>query len=192
VDNYLIKPIRRSDLFQAMVSVLRPSTAPLDTPLADSIALAAQALRILVVEDNMVNQKLAKRLLEKRGHNVTMANNGKEAVDAVERERFDVVLMDVEMPEMDGLTATGEIRQKHQETPRLPIIAMTAHAMKGDREKCLQAGMDDYVSKPVRPHELAETLGGENRGEIGAEVEVVGRDLDGASASCVSGSRIGD
>jgi two-component system sensor histidine kinase/response regulator len=121
-------------------------------------------LQILLVEDNLINQKLAARLLEKAGHVVTIAANGKEAVDQVAARPFDLVLMDVQMPEMDGYEATQAIRLSEQgERRHLPIVALTAHAMVGDREKCLEAGMDGYVTKPVQPPVLfaamAEALG---------------------------------
>jgi CheY-like chemotaxis protein len=105
-----------------------------------------------------VNQKLAVRLIEKRGHSVVAVNNGREAVDQVDRERFDLVLMDISMPEMDGLEATALIRAKYPGAGRIPIIAMTGHALIGDREMCLRAGMDSYVSKPIRPDELFSTI----------------------------------
>jgi len=121
-------------------------------------------LQILLVEDNPINQKVAARLLERAGHNVTIATNGKEALDCVFRRAFDLVLMDVQMPEMDGLEATMEIRRQEAGSPRrLPIVALTAHAMVGDRERCLEAGMDGYVTKPVQIQVLfqvmAEALG---------------------------------
>jgi CheY-like chemotaxis protein/HPt (histidine-containing phosphotransfer) domain-containing protein len=113
------------------------------------------ALRILLAEDNPINQKLAMRLLEKRGHSVTVVNNGREALEASEQQSFDVLLMDVQMPEMGGLEATARIRQRENSTSgHLPIVAMTAHAMAGDRARCLDAGMDGYVSKPVRKKDL--------------------------------------
>jgi CheY-like chemotaxis protein len=116
-------------------------------------------LRVLLAEDNAVNQKLATRLLEKQGHQVTVVPNGKEAVEAVRRGGYDLVLMDVQMPEMDGFEATAAIRQQEAATGgRMPIVAMTAHAMKGDRERCLEAGMDGYVSKPIQPRELIEAI----------------------------------
>ena len=106
-----------------------------------------------------MNQKLAIGLMEKHGHSVVVANNGKAAIAALASQEFDVVLMDVEMPEMDGLEATAVIRVKERQAGKhVPIIAMTAHAMKGDRERCLEAGMDDYVSKPIRAQKLFETL----------------------------------
>jgi CheY-like chemotaxis protein len=116
-------------------------------------------LRVLLAEDNPVNRLLAIRLLEKRGHSVAVAGNGREALDATEQRIFDVVLMDLEMPEMSGLEATVAIRRREQRTGmRIPIIAMTAHAMIGDRERCLGVGMDGYVSKPVRADELYAAL----------------------------------
>jgi CheY-like chemotaxis protein len=116
-------------------------------------------LRVLLAEDNPVNQTLATILLEKEGHQVVLAATGKEALAALERQPFDLVLMDVSMPEMDGLEATQAIRQQEQGSGRhLPIIALTAHAMKGDRERCLAAGADGYVSKPLQPYELYQTI----------------------------------
>jgi CheY-like chemotaxis protein len=123
-------------------------------------------LRILLAEDNIVNQKLALRLLEGLGYRAELAANGIEVIEALERQRFDVILMDVQMPEMDGLDATREIvRRWGADRPR--IIAMTANAMQGDKEICIEAGMDDYVGKPIRIEELVAAL---NRG-------VTGRDL---------------
>jgi CheY-like chemotaxis protein len=114
---------------------------------------------VLLAEDNAVNQRLALRLLEKQGHTVVVAINGKEAVEAVARERFDLVLMDVQMPELDGLEATALIRAQEQETGgHVPILALTAHAMKGDRERCLEAGMDGYLSKPIQTQEFVRAV----------------------------------
>jgi CheY-like chemotaxis protein len=116
-------------------------------------------LRILLAEDNTVNQVLAVRLLEKRGHKVTVAANGKEALAAIEKDSFDLVFMDVQMPEMDGFEATERIRANEKASGNhLPVIAMTAHAMAGDRERCIQAGMDDYLTKPIRSQELDDVL----------------------------------
>jgi CheY-like chemotaxis protein len=116
-------------------------------------------LRVLVAEDNPVNQRVIVRLLEKYGHAVTVTGDGRQALAALDREAFDVVLMDVQMPEMDGFEATKAVRDREAGGPRrTPIVAMTAHAMKGDRERCLAAGMDDYVSKPVQRSELQRVL----------------------------------
>ena len=126
---------------------------------AHSLRERRGGLRILLAEDNLVNQRLALRLLEKRGHSLTIANNGREALESLEKDAFDVVLMDVQMPVMDGFEATAAIREKERGTGKhQPIIAMTAHAMNGDRERCLAAGMDGYVSKPIQPQELFEAI----------------------------------
>jgi CheY-like chemotaxis protein len=114
---------------------------------------------ILVAEDNRVNQVLAQRLLEKRGHTVVLAETGKAALEAVEKQTFDLILMDIQMPEMDGLEATAAIRQREKISGKhLPIIAMTANAMIGDKEHCLQAGMDGYVAKPLSVNDLFSTI----------------------------------
>ena len=158
---HLMKPVKQSELFDVMVSALGvtatedavepPEKAPADVPLAP--------LRILLAEDSPFNQKLAIGLLEKHGHHVTVVDDGTKAVARVRQEPFDLVLMDVQMPHMDGLEATATIRQQEQETDRhIPIIAMTAHAMKGDRERCLEAGMDGYLSKPIYAQELLRTI----------------------------------
>jgi len=121
---------------------------------------AARKLRVLVAEDNPVNQKLAQHLLERRGHVPIVVGNGREAYEAVERDAFDLVLMDLQMPEVDGFLATAWIRTRERETnsARLPIIALTAHAMQGDRQRCLDADMDGYVAKPIKPVELFEVV----------------------------------
>ncbi|HEV3201680.1 MAG TPA: response regulator [Bryobacteraceae bacterium] len=120
---------------------------------------AARASRVLLAEDNPVNQRLALRILEKQGHRVTLAANGREAIEAWSKECFDIILMDVQMPQMTGYEATEEIRRIERGSGRhIPIVAMTAHAMKGDRERCLACGMDSYISKPVRARDLLDTL----------------------------------
>jgi CheY-like chemotaxis protein len=114
---------------------------------------------VLLAEDNLVNQRLVVRLLEKRGHRVVVAATGLEALKALEKESFDLVLMDVQMPDMDGLEATAAIREREKDTGvHQAVVALTAHAMKGDREKCLAAGMDGYLTKPIRPQELDQLL----------------------------------
>ncbi len=162
INAYMTKPVRRAELLEALAAILSGGMSrPADErpALQPSIQQTDRPLSVLLAEDNIVNQKVAVKLLEKRGHRVVVANNGVEAVSAVDASRFDVVLMDVQMPEMGGFEATGEIRRRQQASSgRLPIIAMTAHAMKGDRERCLAAGMDGYLTKPIRRHELFETL----------------------------------
>ena len=158
---YLTKPLKPSALFDALAGIFarnlvtpraEPAKAALDSEMA-----ANHPLRILLAEDNAVNQKLALRLLQQMGYRADVASNGLEAVESVERQSYDVVLMDVQMPEMDGLDATRAIRKlKTIWQPR--VVAMTANAMQGDREMCIAAGMDDYISKPIRVAELVEAL----------------------------------
>jgi two-component system, sensor histidine kinase and response regulator len=159
---YLTKPIKQSELFDAILTVLDIREAPQEernVVTKHSVREGRAALRVLLAEDNVVNQRLAVMILNKRGYDVVVAVNGKEAVAAVEQEAFDVILMDVQMPEMDGFEATASIRKKEKDTGgHIPIIAMTAHAMKGDRERCLAAGMDGYLSKPIRPDSLVATI----------------------------------
>ena len=157
----LMKPVKPSELLEAIgtslgAAVAGPESVPPGQPMEES---RPPTLRILVAEDSVFNQKLAVGLLEKYGHAVVIARNGKEAIGAWVAEPFDVVLMDVEMPEMDGFEATAVIRnQERLKGTHIPIIAMTAHAMKGDRERCLAAGMDDYISKPIRAQEVCAKL----------------------------------
>jgi PAS domain S-box-containing protein len=153
---YLTKPVKQSELLDAILTARHEAAGGADDHArAEAPPANTRRLRVLLAEDNVVNQRLAVKLLEKAGHAVTVAGSGREAVEAVEREPFDLVLMDVQMPDMGGFEATSRIRQREQTAGRhVPIIAMTAHAMKGDRERCLAAGMDDYVSKPVRAQDL--------------------------------------
>jgi CheY-like chemotaxis protein len=158
---HLIKPVKQSLLMNAIANSLSgPSVAAEEQKQAGRSrgeADVARALRVLLAEDNAVNQKFAIRAIEKAGHSVVVANNGREAVDAWQGEAFDVVLMDVQMPEMDGFEATSTIRKLEREqaaSAHTPIIAMTANAMKGDKQRCLEAGMDGYVSKPVKRQTL--------------------------------------
>lgn len=165
-------------------------TAPEDDPNQQAVLDKANklgTLRILLAEDNIVNQKLAHGVLSRQGHDVTIANDGGEAIDALEREQFDVVLMDVQMPGMDGFEATKAIRLAEKSTgKRQPIIAMTAHAMAGDRELCLEAGMDEYVSKPIRVNELMDKLN-LVLGDRG-QVSTVGQGNESASPNPITGS----
>jgi CheY-like chemotaxis protein len=151
----LHKPVKQSDLREAIAAALRLSAAsPAAAPIAGTPRQGRQ-LRVLVAEDNVINQKLARCLLEERGHEVTTVVNGREAIQVSERQHFDLVLMDVQMPELDGLEATAAIRRREAHTGRhLPIIAMTAYAMSGDRDRCLAAGVDGYLSKPIRGSDL--------------------------------------
>ena len=189
---HLMKPIKPGDLLHAIERTIQPSRATVNHPAEGGFRTFApdgqKRLRVLIAEDNRVNQHLAVRLLEKHGCTVVLANNGVEALVAFRREPFDVVLMDVQMPVMDGFEATGAIRRDENQpaktgngdraqavradgvtsireiTPsceaslHIPIIAMTAHAMKGDRERCMAAGMDGYVSKPIRAKELFDVV----------------------------------
>jgi CheY-like chemotaxis protein len=162
VTGYLIKPIKQSDLLYTISRVLKEPSALADRRsliTRHSIRESSLRFRILLAEDNPVNQKVAVKTLERMGHTVLLAANGKMALDAWAREPFDVILMDVQMPEMDGLQATREIRRRESGSgKRIPIVAMTARAMKGDEEECLAAGMDGYVSKPIKVQELSETI----------------------------------
>jgi two-component system sensor histidine kinase/response regulator len=155
---YLTKPIKASDLFDAICRTLdRTPVAPSKSVLTKSTAPSqpARLARVLVAEDNLVNQRVALGLLSRRGHTVTVVNNGREALDLLARETFDLVLMDVQMPVMGGLEATEAIRLREQESGgHVRIVAMTAHAMNGDRERCVAAGMDGYLSKPLEPRML--------------------------------------
>jgi len=170
---------QESELLETILEVLGLATpARAGALLADTPTLPPPAvrLRILLAEDTPVNQRLAVTLLEDRGHTVVVANDGQEALDILVRDAFDLILMDVQMPRMDGFQATAAIRAGEADTGRrIPILAMTAHAMKGDRERCLAAGMDGYISKPIRrravPRDRRGTVphGGRARAEAGAK-----------------------
>jgi CheY-like chemotaxis protein len=159
---FLTKPVKPAALRDALAVALggeveRPAPRPAERVVADADLGTRHPLRVLLAEDNAVNQKLALRLLERMGYAAEVAMDGTEAIAALEAADFDVVLMDVQMPELDGLEATRRIRERWPDR-RVRIVAMTANAMEGDRETCLAAGMDDYVSKPIRPDELAAAL----------------------------------
>ncbi len=159
---YLVKPVQQAELLSTIVQALGISIERNAHSLAVGprpMPQQSQALKILLAEDNAINQKVAVRMLEKLGHQVTVANNGQHVLLALEKHAFDVVLMDVQMPEMGGFEATGIIRKSELGSgSHLPIIAMTAHAMKGDRERCLEAGMDGYVAKPMQAKEIQEAM----------------------------------
>ncbi len=204
VDAHLVKPIAPDDLMEALqlVSGQRSESGPLFDPFvfSDRISLDESGpLEVLLVEDNPVNQELAERLLKKRGYHVTLANNGAEAVECFEKSRFDLILMDMQMPVMDGIEAAESIRSREmrrswvvsQDFKPVCIIAMTANAMDGDRDRCLQAGMNDYVSKPIKPQELyaaidrgldvesgPDVLPGEVPADFGANINVSETTLD--------------
>ena len=159
VKAYLIKPIKQSELRDAILAAISKGEEQKGRDALvtrHSLRENHRVLRVLLAEDNKVNQVFAKRLLEQRGHTVVVANNGLEALARLETATFDMVLMDVQMPEMDGFEATRAIREKEQSSGdhHLPILALTAHAMTGDQERCLAAGMDGYLSKPLHTAEL--------------------------------------
>ncbi len=181
VTHHLMKPVKQSELFSTMVSTLDESRSYVERGFRigvdDKESDESRPLNILLAEDNAVNQKLAQGILGSLGHEVTVANNGAEAVAMLSIDRFDLVLMDVQMPEMDGLTATRVIRNNEQSSGgHIPIVAMTAHAMKGDREQCLDAGMDDYLTKPIRLKELSLKL--REMFPISDPPEVAGKDAN--------------
>jgi CheY-like chemotaxis protein/HPt (histidine-containing phosphotransfer) domain-containing protein len=173
IEVYLTKPVRQSDLYDAIATVMgapprrRAESIPLVTHRTLREMQTGHRVHLLLAEDNPVNQKVASRMLERLGYRVDVAQNGIEALEALARNRYAAVLMDVQMPEMDGIEATAEIRRREREAASagqdedrtVPIIAMTANAMQGDREKVLAAGMNDYLAKPVRQEELNEVLG---------------------------------
>ncbi len=163
---YLSKPIRKGLLLDCLRRAYSPAGGPAEGPAClppspqPPEGPIPRKARILLAEDNEINQAVALKILEKFGYRADVARNGKEAVQALEREAYDLVLMDVQMPEMDGYEATAVIRDPASAVldHGIPVIAMTAHAMEGDREKCLEAGMDDYIAKPVNPKAVAEVI----------------------------------
>jgi len=169
VAGYLTKPVRQSRLFECLATVMgappqpaavtEPTLAPLVTRHSLDEAKARARRRVLIAEDNVVNQRLAVRMLEKAGYRTDVVANGREAVETLGRNMYDVVLMDCQMPEMDGFEAARAIRSAEADGGRrVPIIAVTASAMEGDREKCLAAGMDGYLAKPIKPEELETAI----------------------------------
>jgi signal transduction histidine kinase/CheY-like chemotaxis protein len=165
VSNYLIKPVRREELKDAIARALGAERTSQDHLASSAISLAAlrshtvSPSRVLLAEDNLVNQRLVQRMLEKAGHSVAVVGNGREAIEALKKGTFDLVLMDIQMPEMDGFEATRAIRESERlGSAHVPIVALTAHAMKGDQDRCLAAGMDAYLSKPIRTEDLFDIV----------------------------------
>ncbi|WP_435011571.1 response regulator [Tundrisphaera lichenicola] len=162
IGGWLSKPVRHSDLYDAVMDVLGPDDGflPVEAtqPMEADLKPMRRYLRILLAEDHPVNQKVAGRMLESLGHEVTIVGNGREAVESADSAQFDLILMDVQMPEMDGFEATAAIRLREGRGRRTPIIALTAHAMAGDRERCLGSGFDDYLSKPIQAATLQSAL----------------------------------
>jgi CheY-like chemotaxis protein len=190
IHSYLYKPVRRQELLAAILRALgHPQTiAP---PLTVTVAVPkVRSLHILLAEDNRTNQTVATRMLQKMGHTTVVAGNGKEVLSLLPLHRFDLVLMDIQMPEMDGLTATRKIRESERETQlHVPIVAMTAHAMKGDRERCIEAGMDGYVSKPISSKEITEAIAGIPRLQ-GEDTPVIGLEVRQPDAALSGAPRI--
>ena len=196
IQQYLIKPVSQPELLTALGAVFGVPGSTQVAPAAsvDTVSGSPRRLRVLLAEDSVVNQRLTRAVLEQRGHELVVADNGQEAVDAFVASPFDLVLMDVQMPVMDGFEATARIRAQETARARTPVIALTARAMKGDAQMCFDAGMDDYVSKPFKPRELLEVVARhfptvavdvEPRGESGVDMisreavlEYVAGDLD--------------
>jgi CheY-like chemotaxis protein len=170
----VFKPIKQSDLLNAMLTALKIEMIDEGT-VESAVQIPGQRpLQILLAEDSLTNQKLALGVLQKWGHILTIANNGAEAVKLSEQNAFDLILMDVQMPELDGFQATAAIREREQKAgTHTPIVAMTAHAMKGDREKCLAAGMDGYVAKPIRFRELQTAIAQFNSAPLDPDTNLV-------------------
>jgi CheY-like chemotaxis protein len=161
VKGYLLKPFRHRELLREISKCLGQGETPLSSPIPPILPTPRppQNIRVLLAEDNLVNQRLTQKLLEKEGYQVSLANNGQEAVTLHGQNRFDLILMDIQMPIMDGFEATAAIRATEQGSDRhVPIIALTAHAMKGYSEQCHAAGMDGYISKPINIEKFRQTL----------------------------------
>jgi CheY-like chemotaxis protein len=166
MSNYLLKPVRTEELKHVIAKALSKQGAPTlnggTGPLVPTFSPATLNVsdsRILLAEDNVVNQRLVQRILEKTGHQVVVVGSGREALEALKKQAFDLILMDVQMPEMDGFETTRAIRDNEMLTKeRTPIVALTAHAMKSDRERCLAAGMDGYLSKPIHAADLLRAV----------------------------------
>lgn len=161
IEAYMTKPIKQSELLNSITLITRKSPKEEKKALITkySIREAKKRLHVLVVEDNIINQKLAAHFLQKYGYSVSLASNGQEAINANKKDKFDLILMDIQMPKLDGLEATKIIRESEEKSKtHIPIIALTAHALKGDKDRCLEAGMDDYLSKPLKAEVLYKTI----------------------------------
>ena len=171
ITGYIVKPVKLSylkDVISFAMGQTKATTEERALSVTETVDMDTQSsaqegqmqsMRILLAEDNAVNQKLAVRMLEKRGHTVIVANNGKEALETLKKDHFDLILMDVHMPEMDGFETTATIRAHERGNGKhIPIVAMTALAIQGDKERCLEAGMDSYVSKPIKSKELYDVV----------------------------------
>ncbi len=167
IDKYLVKPVKQSKLLDSIMTVFAAEDQAKQTPVQSEMerkpstdnTAHQRKVKVLLAEDNRVNQLLAIKILEKKGHTVRVAEDGQKALKLLEQDTFDIVLMDVQMPVMDGFIATRKIRASKSKSANIPIVAMTANAMKGDKEKCLAAGMNDYLSKPFQPDELGDKIG---------------------------------
>jgi len=172
IEVYLSRPVRETELRDAILTALGKVPCSL-APIANAEQKSVKPSRILLAEDHPVNQRLATKILEKWGHEITVAPNGRRALEIYNQKSFDLILMDVQMPQMGGMEATAAIREVEKgRTSRTPIVAMTAHAIKGDREKCLAAGMDGYISKPINPDELFALIESFLTGEQAASAHV--------------------
>ena len=186
IARHLMKPITQAELWEAILTALGgaartpaalPTVSPLTEPAAD------RPLRILLAEDNRVNQRVALHTLEKQGHTVVVVGDGQAALTALAQAPFDLVLMDIQMPVLDGLAATAIIRAQEQtQGTHVPIIAMTAHAMRGDRERCLAAGMDGYVTKPLKAADLAAAIAQLQPAVSSPETRIVAPPVDVSAA----------
>ena len=187
ISAYLTKPVKQSELFDVIVSILSPREQPPSVaPRPRGASRSTRRLKVLLAEDNAVNQMLATRFLENLGHHATVVGDGRAALEAARAGRFDLIVMDVQMPDMDGFEATAAIREFEKTTgEHIPIIAVTAHAMKGDRERCLAAGMDGYVSKPIRVADLesaiTQAMAAKGTGDAGSTSKAEGCIIDEAA-----------
>jgi CheY-like chemotaxis protein len=194
VSQYLLKPVRESDLLNRIVDALapRPRAARMRKRAARvAVPAGGRPLRVLVAEDNEVNQQVAAGMLERAGHRVIVVRNGRQALAALERGSFDLALMDVQMPELDGFETAVAIRERERPAGvHLPIVAVTAHAMEGDAERCLAAGMDSYLAKPLQPEELLATIAAVTTGVRAVPAAGPGPPVTTAAAGVIDEARV--